>query len=246
MILPVVLLPLVVLLLVVLVCPLYSLRCLVPLVVRDQQGQLGPTCPTCRQVTPIPADRGVAGLQPAFYINRFLEIQESLKKAETSTSATPEKAVESTTANAPSRGALGHCFQHPEEELKLYCETCEELICYECALVDCKHHEHKYEKLHQAFHKYKGEITSSLEPMEKQVVTIEKALTQLDTHCGEIAEQQKAKEDSIHVTFRQLREVLYVRETDLTKKLHQMTQKKLKGLAAQRDEIETTLAQLKS
>ena len=59
-------------------------QCLVPLVVRDQQGRLGLTCPSCRQVTPIdPANRGVAGLQPAFHINHLLEIQESLKKAET-------------------------------------------------------------------------------------------------------------------------------------------------------------------
>ena len=67
-------------------------QCLVPLVVRDQQGRLGLTCPNCRQVTPIPADRGVAGLQPAFHINNLLEIQESLKKAETP-AATPEGAV---------------------------------------------------------------------------------------------------------------------------------------------------------
>ena len=52
----------------------YCRKCLVPLVVRDEQGELGLTCPTCRQVTPIPAG-GVAGLQSAFHINRFLEIR---------------------------------------------------------------------------------------------------------------------------------------------------------------------------
>ena len=67
-------------------------QCLVPLVVRDQQRRHSLTCPSCRQVTPIPADRGVAGLQPAFYINHLLEIQDSLKKAETP-AATPEDAV---------------------------------------------------------------------------------------------------------------------------------------------------------
>ena len=82
--------------------------------------------------------------------------------------------------------------------------------------------------------------------MEKQVATIEKALAQLDTRCGEIADQRAATEDSIHVTFRRLREILNVRETQLIGWLHQMTQQKLKGLAAQRDKIETTLAQLKS
>ena len=78
-------------------------QCLVPLVVRDQQGQLSLTCPTCRQATPIQEARGVAGLQPAFHINRFLEITESFQKAETP-AATGEGAVGGTTANAPPKG----------------------------------------------------------------------------------------------------------------------------------------------
>ena len=69
----------------------YCRQCLVPLVDRDQQGRLGLSCPTCRQVTPIP-DRGVAGLQPAFHINHLLEVQESLQKVE-NPAATPEGAV---------------------------------------------------------------------------------------------------------------------------------------------------------
>ena len=161
-------------------------KCLVPLV-RDQQGKLSLTCPACRQVTPIP-DRGVAGLQPAFHINRLLEVQESFRNTETPP-PTPEKVAESTTASASLKGALGHCFQHPEEKLKLYCETCGKLICYECIMKNAEHHDHDYEKLNPAFLKYKDEITSSLDPMEKQVAAIEEALAQLDKRCGEIAQQ---------------------------------------------------------
>ena len=82
--------------------------------------------------------------------------------------------------------------------------------------------------------------------MKKQVAIIEKALAQLNTRCGEISDQRAATKDSIHVTFRRLREVLYVRETELISKLDRMTREKLKGLAARRDQIETTLAQLNS
>jgi hypothetical protein len=46
--------------------------------------------------------------------------------------------------------------------------------------------------------------------------------------------------------IQKLREVLNVRETELIDQLDRMTQSKLKGLAAQRDEIETTLVQLHS
>ena len=215
-------------------------QCLVPLGVRDQQGQLSLTCPTCRQVTPIPA-RGVAGLQSAFQINNLLEIlEDSIKKLENEPT-TPERAADLNPVNKAS-----HCFVHEDKVLELYCETCEELICLKCVTKSGKHYSHDYEELHTAFQKYKEEIISSLEPMEKQVTTIKKALALIEQCCGEISDQQATIEDNIHVTFRRLREVLTVRETELIGKLHQTTQGKLKGLAAQIDRIETTLTQLDS
>jgi len=66
------------------------------------------------------------------------------------------------------------------------------------------------------------------------VAIITKALAQLDTRCREISDQHTTIKDSIHVTFRRLWEVLNVRETELICKLNQMTEAKLKGLAAQR------------
>ena len=223
----------------------YCRQCLVPLGVRDQQGQLSLTCPACRQVTPIP-DRGVAGLKPAFHINHLLEIyKDSVKKLD-NLAATREGAVGGTKVATPSRNMAEYCFEHAEEEWKLYCETCGELVCYHCVIKGGKHHDHDHTLLKVAFEKYKNEILSSLEPMEKQVVLIEKALAELNTRCGEISDQRAAIEDNIHVTFRRLREVLTVRETELISQLHQMTQAKLKGLAAKSDQIETTLAKLNS
>ena len=183
----------------------------------------------------------MAGLQPAFHINHLLELQESFQKIENP--ATLERAV-ATEVNLIK--AARYCFSHEGKELELYCETCEELICYKCVIKGGEHHDHDYEELDHAFEKYKQEITSSLEPMERQVTAIKKILTRMHECCGEISDQRAATADSIHVTFERLREVLNVRETDLIGQLDQVTQKKLKGLAVQRDLIETTLAQLHS
>ena len=217
-------------------------QCLVPLGVRDQQGQLSLTCPTCRQVTPIPA-RGVAGLQSAFHINNLLEILEDSAKKLENAPATPERATP-TDLNPVNKAS--HCFVHEDKELELYCETCGELICLKCVTKSGKHHSHDYEELNVAFEKYKEEITSSLKPMEKQVTTIKNALALIEQCRGEISDQRAAIEDNIHVTFRRLREVLTGRETELIDHLHKTTQGKLKCLAAKRDQIETTLAQLDS
>ena len=219
-------------------------QCLVPLGVRDQQGQLSLTCPTCRQVTPIPAN-GVTGLHSAFHINHLLEIQDSVQKLQNPSSPL-EGAVGGTILENPSKNPAQFCFEH-KEELKLYCETCGDLICYKCALKKGgKHWSHEYEELNEAFEKYKEEVTSAIEPMEKQVAIIKKALALIEQRCGEISDQRETIEKNVHVTFRRLREVLTARETELIGLLHKTTQGKLKGLAAQSDQIETTLVQLNS
>ena len=217
-------------------------QCLVPLGVRDQQGQLSLTCPTCRQVTPIPV-RGVAGLQSAFHINNLLEILEDSANKLENALVTPERETH-TDLNTVNKAS--HCFVHEDKELELYCETCGELICLKCVTKSGKHHSHDYEELNVAFEKYKEEIMSSLDPMEKQVMTIKKALALIEKCRGEISDQQTTIEDNVHVTFRRLREVLTVRETELIGQLNKTTQGKLKGLEAKSDQIEITLAQLDS
>jgi tripartite motif-containing protein 2/3/tripartite motif-containing protein 71 len=77
-------------------------------------------------------------------------------------------------------------------------------------------------------------------------MTIKKALAKLDACCGEISDQRATTADQIHISFRKLRKVLNIRETELIDQLDRTTQNSLKNLAAQRDEIETTLAQLNS
>ena len=89
-------------------------------------------------------------------------------------------------------------------------------------------------------------MTSLLEPVEKRVVTFKKALAQLDACTREVSGQETAIADNIHSTFGQLKELLTVRETELISELEERTQEKLKGLAAQKDQIEITLAQLDS
>ena len=218
----------------------YCQQCLVPLVHQDQHGKLGITCPTCRQVAPIP-DRGVSGLQPAFHINHLLEIQDSVKKLDI-----PAAAVERGFA-APSKDVARHCIEHRADEVKLYCKTCGELLCYKCVIKGSKHHSHDYKELDQAFQEYKEEITSFLEPtMERQLTAMKNARARIDTYCREVPNQQAATKEKIRVTFVRLRESLDDRETELISNLNQMTQDKLKGLAVQRDQLEFALAQLDS
>ena len=179
----------------------------------------GLPCPTCRQVTPIPPS-GVAGLQPAFQTNQLLEILDKHKQD------------------------ILYCQQHQNRELELYCETCEELICFQCTIQ--QHHTHKYNLIGEVFEKHKQEIMSSLNPAEQQQTLAREALEKLDDRRREITDQQAALQAQIHKSSQQLHEIIDLREKELANKLNYITQKKLSKLASQREQIETTLAQLGS
>ena len=214
----------------------YCSNCLVKLV-RDQQGELSLTCPTCRQVTPIAAD-GVAGLQPAFQTNGILRIRDNFMRK---TGANADV----TSLELASEVTISKCREHSEEG-ELYCDTCGEVICLKCAIKGGKHQSHDYSELKNAYEQYKGEVTPFMKPMEENLNTVEKALAQFDLHCKEISTHETAIITSIDSTVRQLHEFLDVRKTELISQVHQITQGKTKALSTQRDEIETIQAQLSS
>ena len=223
----------------------YCKKCLVKLVVRDQQGDLSLTCPICRQATPVPAN-GVAGLQSAFQTNEFLQIREDLVKERDRAVSLERSKVSATPLTSSTKKTIPNCFEHVDKERELYCETCGVLICYKCAFRGGKHEGHDYDEINNAYEKYKEEVRPSLEPMEDKLNTVKKALAQLDTRRGEVSDQREVIEDSIHNAIRGLHEWLDVRKTELISVLHQITQAKLKGLATQREEMETIQAQLSS
>ena len=212
--------------------------------VTDLQGQLILTCPTCRQATPVPAN-GVASLQSAFQVNHLLEILEDHKKAK-DTAASQEGAKSIVTHPICLKVITNYCLDHADKERELYCETCGDLICFKCAIKGGKHIDHNYSPLDEAFERYKGEITPSLEPLEKKLEAVKKALTQLDKCSTDLSVQQAAIEANISDTIGQLHEVLEVRRTELIGQLHETIQRKLKNLAVQKDELEIIQAQLSS
>ena len=193
--------------------------CLVGLAHRNPQGL---PCPTCRQVTPIPPS-GVIGLQSAFQTNHLLEILDQHEKV---------------------KQDILYCQQHQNRELELFCETCEELICFQCTIQ--QHNGHKYNLIGEVFEKHKKEIMSSLNPAEQRQTLARKALEELDVHCREITDQQAALQAQIRKSSQQLHEIIDLRERELINKLNYITQEKLSKLASQREQIETTLAQLGS
>ena len=196
-------------------------QCLVSLSVHQRL-----TCPTCRQVTPVPVG-GVAGLPTSFHINNLFNIFQDMV----------EKDIQS---------RIPRCTKHTEHELNVYCKTCGELICWRCCDRGEEHQRHVYHALSTAIKKYKEEMELSLKPLKKQVDIAERSLAELRMCRGTISCQQAAVVSDIKATFRILRNDLSLREAKLIDKVQEITNNKVEGLAAQRDQIRATLDDLKT
>ena len=136
------------------------------------------------------------------------------------------------------------CSSHPSKKAKLFCETCDELICRDCTIR--VHRDHQYDLVPESFAKQEKAIVDSLKPVGEQIAALERAVESVDTRCAAVVEQKTAVVAEIHTAMAALRQVLEARETELVGQTEQTAQQKLKTLAAQRDGFELQLGQLRS
>ena len=136
------------------------------------------------------------------------------------------------------------CSKHPAKEADLYCDQCDELICRDCIVR--VHRDHQYDLVPESFAKQEKVIVTSLNSVEQQLATLRKAVESLDAQCAKILEQKTAVVAEIGTAITHLQQALEVRKTELVGQAEQMALQKLKNLAAQRDELELKIAQLKS
>ena len=137
-----------------------------------------------------------------------------------------------------------YCSLHEGKKLKLYCETCKELICTHCTVK--KHKDHQYDLISDTFDKHKAEMTASLEQVENQLGIVNKAFEQIEQRSTIVDEKRVETKTEVKTIFRQLHQLLETREVELTDKIDEISNQKQKNLATQKDEVETVQTQLVS
>ena len=144
----------------------------------------------------------------------------------------------------PPKKKMLFCPKHEDNVLKIYCETCNELLCTDCTIR--LHQGHHYDVISDTFPKHKQEILNQLEPVQHHLPTVNQALHTFDSRSKEVQDHKAAVQEEIHRKIDQLHQALEQRRTELIGKLDQLTQHKLKTLAAQRDQVKLLYTQLTS
>ena len=133
------------------------------------------------------------------------------------------------------------CSSH-DKPLEIYCETCHDLICYDCTVRI--HRTHDYDLVCDTYDKHRKIIESNLEPVREQIVVVTEAVSTLTQREKEITHQGETVKEEIHVMIKQIIDLLLQSERKLTEDVDLAVRHKLSMLSQQKQKAKTTLGQL--
>ena len=181
------------------------------------------SCPTCRQRTEVPRE-GVGAFPVAFHLNNLKEITQSLKKK----ASNPQQVT---------------CNDHGKP-LDGFCETCEMVICFHCAIRTHKDHEH--DLVSDSYPKHYQMLHDSLKPVKRKKEALKKVLSDLAEREGKIKERREGVLEEINGMVEEMIGILRQSERKLTEQVKRVTDAKLEMLSGQTKSAQTSLSLLEN
>uniref|UniRef100_A0A1X7UVI8 Uncharacterized protein n=1 Tax=Amphimedon queenslandica TaxID=400682 RepID=A0A1X7UVI8_AMPQE len=129
-----------------------------------------------------------------------------------------------------------------DEPLKYFCDTCNESICHDCAIL--AHRDHKYNLIAESYIKHKEELKSSLKPIKEKIEALKKVMSAIGERESEIKERGERVLKEIHEMVEEMVDVLHESEKKLTEQARKITDDKLKVLSEQMKSSKTCLSLL--
>ena len=130
------------------------------------------------------------------------------------------------------------CSTH-NKKLKLYCETCDSVICRDCTVRT--HKDHEYDLVSASYTKHCQELEGSLNPVKGKIEGLKKVLSALAERKGVIRERGEGVLEEIHEMVEEMMNVLRESERKLTEQAKRVTDDKLKVLSEQMKSAEMSL-----
>ena len=135
-----------------------------------------------------------------------------------------------------------NCSKH-DRSFKIFCETCEELICRDCTIGDHKNHD--CTPIKDSYNKHRQVLETGLNPVKKMMDDIVNVVTALTKRENEVKKQGDMVKQEIHVMVEKMIEKLQQSERQLTREVETATDSKLQVLSGQKKSAEMSLSRLK-
>ena len=134
------------------------------------------------------------------------------------------------------------CTRHPTEPIKIYCETCDELICRDCTVKT--HRDHNYDLIPDVFPKHRDAILVCLQPVKTELASVGETISKLKARSSRL-DGQEAK-GKVNAEIDKLHAILEAHRRDLHSEIDGKVHQGKKELAVQIDQHELRQAQLSS
>ena len=135
-----------------------------------------------------------------------------------------------------------NCSKH-DDQLRIFCETCQEVICRDCTIGD--HKIHDCTPIKDSYDKHRQGLETGLNPVKKLMDNIVNVLTALTKRENEVKEQGDMVKQEIHVMVEKMIGKLRQSERQLTREVETATDSKLQVLSGQKKSAEMSLSRLK-
>ena len=134
------------------------------------------------------------------------------------------------------------CSNHNKHS-KIFCRTCEELICRDCIVRI--HRDHDYNVVSDCYSQHRHNLETSVESVRDNISILRAILTALPAKENEIKEQGEVIKEEIHVMVEEMIDVLRQSERQLTREVDIVTGHKLQVLSEDKKKSEKRLSELK-
>ena len=129
-----------------------------------------------------------------------------------------------------------------DEPLKIFCETCDSVICRDCTVRT--HKDHEYDLVSASYTKHCQELEHSLNPVKGKIEALKKILSALAEREGEIRERGEGVLEEIHEMVEEMMNVLRESERKLSEEAKRVTDAKLEVLSGQAKSVQISLSLL--
>ena len=136
------------------------------------------------------------------------------------------------------------CLKH-NDPLKVYCETCYQVICRDCA-ISKEHKTHDYHLISECYTKHHQQLQEGLVQIKQEMTNIDVAVSHLDDREKEVLQQGERLTEEINTHAQELIDQIVRSHIHLSQQVDTIVQQKTHTLRTQKQQAHKIHTQLKT